>query len=100
VNHKLYVGNLPYACTSDELREVFEPHGPVQSTTVLIDRESGHSRGFSFVEYESKNSAKTAIEALNGTSLGGRNIVVSKARERPQGDGRGSGPDQGLAQQG
>jgi cold-inducible RNA-binding protein len=99
MNRKLYVGNLPYAYTSDELREMFEPHGPVQSATVIIDRKSGRSRGFGFVEYESEESAKTAIETLNGTSLGGRDIVVSEARERPQGDGRGAGRDRDPAQQ-
>ena len=97
MNRKLYVGNLPYAYTSDELREVFEPHGPVQSATVIIDRKSGHSRGFGFVEYESEESAQTAVEALNGTSLGGRDIVVSEARERPQGNGRGAGHDRDPA---
>lgn len=97
MNRKLYVGNLPYAYTSDELREVFEPHGPVQSATVIIDRKSGRSRGFGFVEYESEESAQTAVEALNGTSLGGRDIVVSEARERPQGNGRGAGHDRDPA---
>ena len=91
MNRKLYVGNLPYAYTSDELREVFEPHGPVQSATVIIDRKTGRSRGFGFVEYDSEESAKTAIEQLNGTSMGERNVVVSEARERP----RGNGPDEG-----
>lgn len=99
MNRKLYVGNLPYAYTQDELREVFEPHGPVQSTTVVIDRKSGRSRGFGFVEYEAEGSAQTAIETLNGTSIGGRDIVVSEARERPQSTGRGAGHDGDPAQQ-
>ena len=76
---------------------MFEPHGPVQSATVIIDRKSGRSRGFGFVEYESEESAQTAVEALNGTSLGGRDIVVSEARERPQGNGRGAGHDRDPA---
>lgn len=93
MNRKLYVGNLPYAYTSDELREIFEPHGPVESATVIIDRKSGRSRGFGFVEYESEDSARSAIETLNGATLAGRDIVVSEARERPQGNGRGAGHD-------
>lgn len=98
MNCKLYVGNLPYAYTSDELRKAFGPHGPVQLVIVTIDRKSGPSRGFGFVEYESEESEKTAVETLNGTSLGGRDIVVSEARERPQGDGRSAGRDRAAQQ--
>jgi RNA recognition motif-containing protein len=79
MNCKLYVGNLPYAYTSDELREVFEPHGPVLSATVIIYRKSGRSRGFGFVEYEFENSAQAAIEKISVTSVGEREIVRNQA---------------------
>jgi RNA recognition motif-containing protein len=90
---KLYVGNLPYTTTDDELRELFSPHGTVESTAVISDRESGRSKGFGFVELSSAEEAKAAIEALNGKDFGGRNLVVNEARpreDRPR-DGGGNG---------
>ncbi len=95
MNRKLYVGNLPYAYTSDELREAFEPHGSVQSAIVIMDRKTGRSRGFGFVEYETEDDARTAMEEINGTSVGGRNVIVSEARERPQDSGPSAPPDEG-----
>ena len=78
---RIYVGNLPYSATETELREMFEKHGKVPSVDVLMDRETGRSRGFGFVEMDDADAAK-AIEKLNGTDLGGRPLRVNEARER------------------
>jgi RNA recognition motif-containing protein len=86
---KLYVGGLPYSTTDDELRDLFVAHGTVASATVITDRESGRSKGFGFVEFESDEEAKSAIKALDGSDLGGRKIVVNEARpreDRPRND--------------
>lgn len=92
---KLYVGNLPYSTTDDDLRALFADFGTVESTAVISDRETGRSKGFGFVELSSKEEADKAIEALNGKDHGGRNLVVNEARpreERPQGGApRGNG---------
>ncbi len=77
----LYVGNLPYATTEEELKELFGEYGEVNSTKIITDRETGRSRGFGFVEMDS-DAAQKAIESLNGTSFGGRNLKVNEARER------------------
>lgn len=85
---KLYVGGLPYSTTDDELQEVFAAHGTVASAVVISDRETGRSKGFGFVEFESADEAQSAIKALDGSELGGRKIVVNEARpreERPRG---------------
>ncbi len=87
MNNKLYVGNIPYSMTADELGKLFEPFGAIESAAVVSDRDSGRSRGFGFVEMATGEEAQGAIEKLNGTSIGGRNIVVNFARERPQGGG-------------
>lgn len=87
---KLYVGNIPYTMKAEELGRLFEPHGAVASSVVISDRETGRSRGFGFVEMESEQAAQAAMQALNGSSVGGRNVVVNLARERPQG-GAGGG---------
>ena len=76
---KLFVGNLPYSATEEELRELFAQYGEVQSVKLITDRETGRPRGFAFIEME----AQAAIDALNGTELGGRNLRVDVARERP-----------------
>ena len=78
---RIYVGNLPYGSTETELREMFEKHGKVLSVDVLMDRETGRSRGFGFVEMDDADAAK-AIEKLNGADLGGRPLRVNEARER------------------
>jgi len=78
---RIYVGNLAFGTTDDELRRVFEEHGTVQSAQVITDRETGRSRGFGFVEMDDEE-ADAAIEALNGTDLGGRALRVNEARER------------------
>lgn len=81
---KLYVGNLPYTTTDDDLKELFAPYGTVVSATVITDRDSGRSKGFGFVEMETEEEAKAAIEALNGKDFGGRNLVVNEARPREE----------------
>lgn len=84
---RLFVGSLPFATNDDELRELFAQHGTVDSVRVMLDKETNRSRGFGFVEMSNDDEAKKAIEALNNSELGGRNIVVNEARpreERPQ----------------
>src|SRR4051794_32456587 len=95
---KLYVGNLPFNTTADELRDVFEQHGPVVSAQVVSDRETGRSRGFAFVEMET--GGEEAIEQLNGAQFQGRSLTVNEARpreDRPRGPrpGGSSGSRQG-----
>jgi RNA recognition motif-containing protein len=88
---KLYVGNLPFSVTDVELREIFSEFGEVQSAQVIMDRETGRSRGFGFVEMDS-GGASAAIENLNGKDVGGRPLVVNEARpreDRPRGGGGG-----------
>lgn len=97
---KLYVGNLPYSTTDADLNQLFAEFGTVVSTAVISDRESGRSKGFGFVELETAEEAKAAIDALNGKDQGGRNLVVNEARPRedrprdgggaPRGNGGGS----------
>ncbi len=83
----IYVGNLPYSITEDELRDVFAEFGEVSSANVIMDRFSGQSKGFGFVEMPNNSEADEAIKALNESSLKGRNIKVNQAKprgERPQ----------------
>jgi RNA recognition motif-containing protein len=92
---KLYVGNLPYTSTEDELRSIFIKAGPVKEITVVRDRDTGRSRGFAFVEMETPADAQKAVSMLNGTQLGGRALTVNIARpreERPGGGGGSRGP--------
>lgn len=91
LSKKLYVGNLPFSVTEDELRTLFERHGTVGSVNVITDRDTGRPRGFAFVEMDDANAAETAIRALDGTELGGRNLRVSEAQERRGGAGGGRG---------
>lgn len=86
---KIYVGNLSYEATETDLRELFAPHGQVNSTTVIQDRYTGRSRGFGFVEMANRNEAETAIEALNGTEHRGRKLNVNEARSQGDGPRRG-----------
>lgn len=86
---KLYVGNLAFATTSDELQDAFGEYGTVSSATVITDRETGRSRGFGFVEME--DGAEQAIEAMNGKELGGRTLNVNEARPREDRRGGGGG---------
>ncbi len=77
---KLYVGRLPYTMTDDELRDLFAAHGTVVSAKVIMDRESGRSKGFGFVEMSTPEEAQAAIAALNDSAVGKMNIVVNEAR--------------------
>jgi cold-inducible RNA-binding protein len=79
---KLYVGNLPYSTTEDEMREAFEAFGQVVSSSIIIDRETGRSRGFGFVEMGSSEEATAALNGMNGTQFGGRTLKVALARPR------------------
>lgn len=88
MSKKLYVGNLPFSTTEDELREAFEKHGTVESVSVITDRETGRSRGFGFVEMDD-GGADTALQALNGAELSGRTLRVNEAYERRGGGGGG-----------
>ena len=87
MSKKLYVGNLPFSVTEDELRTVFERHGTVGSVNVITDRETGRPRGFAFVEMEEASAADDAIRALDGSELGGRSIKVNEAQDRSGGGG-------------
>ena len=89
---KLYVGNLPYSVSDSDLEAMFAPHGSVKSAQVIMDRDTGRSKGFGFVEFENDSEAKAAMEALNGSEVGGRSLTVSEARPRPDsGYARGAG---------
>jgi RNA recognition motif-containing protein len=80
MGNKLYVGGLPYSVTEGRLQEIFAAHGTVESAKVIIDKFTGQSRGFGFVEMGSGGEAQRAIQALNGTQLDGRNLVVNEAK--------------------
>ena len=84
---RLYVGNLTYGTTDATLRQMFEPHGTVTSAQVIVDRDTGRSKGFGFVEMGSDQEAQAAIQALNGKESGGRTLTVNEARPRTEGGG-------------
>ncbi len=86
---KLYVGNLSFDASEEELRQLFEPHGTVESAKVATDRDSGRSRGFGFVEMTNDSEAQSAIAALNGAEVGGRALIVNEARPKSSGFGGG-----------
>ena len=86
---KLYVGNLAFSMTSEELGEIFGEHGKVVSAKVITERETGRSRGFGFVEYDTPTAGEAAIRELNGKNLGGRPLVVREAEDRREGGGGG-----------
>jgi RNA recognition motif-containing protein len=88
---KLYVGNIPFQTTEDDLRDAFGRHGGVASVNVITDRETGRSRGFAFVEMEDESSADEAIRALDGSDFGGRSIRVNEAHDKRGGGGGGGG---------
>jgi len=79
---KLYVGGLPYSVTDEQLSELFESHGTVESAKVITDRYTDRSRGFGFVEMSTQAEAEQAIQALNGTDLGGRSLTVNVSKPR------------------
>ena len=87
---RIYVGNLPYTSTDEDIRALFAQHGDVISCTVLTDRDTGRSRGFGFVEM-SDEEATAAIQALDGTDLDGRSLRVNEARPREERGGGGGG---------
>ena len=82
MSKKIYVGGLPYSVTDQELEELFAAHGVVESAKVITDKYTSRSRGFGFVEMSSEDEAKAAIDSLNGSELGGRNLTVNVARPR------------------
>jgi cold-inducible RNA-binding protein len=86
---KLYVGNLGYGVTDSELTKMFETHGTVESAQVIMDRDTGRSKGFGFVEMKTDQEAQAAIAALNGQDADGRTLTVNEARPRTEGGGRG-----------
>ena len=89
---KMYVGNLSYDVTQEELQALFEAHGAVSDVFIVKDRESGRPRGFAFVTMEEKSAMDAAIEALNGEEFMGRNLAINEARpreDRPRGGGGG-----------
>jgi RNA recognition motif-containing protein len=88
----IYVGNLQYGVTEDELKELFEEFGEVMSVKIITDKYSGRSKGYGFVEMSNNNEAKKAIENLNEKELRGRNIRVNQAREREENSKRNSRP--------
>ena len=88
---KLYVGNLSYDVTDATLEALFAPHGAVQSAQVIMDRDSGRSKGFGFVEMGSDREAQAAIQALNGQQQGGRALKVNEAKPRESHGGGGGG---------
>jgi len=88
---RLYVGNLSFRTTSEDLREYFSQAGEVESATVVEDRETGRSRGFGFVEMATAEGAAAAIEQFNGKDFGGRNLTVNEARPRVERSGGGGG---------
>jgi RNA recognition motif-containing protein len=92
---KLYVGNLSFRTSGDELREMFSQAGTVESASVIEDRETGRSRGFGFVEMATAEEAAKAIEMFNGKDLGGRNLTVNEAKPKTDRGGGGGGGGRG-----
>jgi RNA recognition motif-containing protein len=88
---KLYVGNLTYGVNNTDLENMFTPFGTVQSAQVIMDRDTGRSKGFGFVEMSSSNEAQAAINALNGKEVEGRQLTVNEARPREDRGGGGGG---------
>lgn len=85
---KIYIGNLPWSATEAELTEMFNKFGSVTSATILTDRETGRSRGFGFLEMSEGEDADKAIQALDGTDMGGRALRVNEAEQRERGGRR------------
>jgi RNA recognition motif-containing protein len=86
---RLYVGGLPYQTTEQDLIDLFTQVGNVTETAIIMDRDTGRSKGFGFVEMSDDQEARSAIERLNGTSLGDRTIIVNEARQRQSAGGNG-----------
>jgi len=92
---KLYVGNLSFRTTAEELRDAFASVGTVESASVIEDRDTGRSRGFAFVEMATPEEAAAAIDQFNGKDFGGRNLTVNEAKPREDRGGRGGGGGRG-----
>jgi len=88
---KLYVGNMSYETSQADLEQMFGAHGTVESAQVIMDRDTGRSKGFAFVEMSSDDEAQAAIAALDGQDCGGRALKVNEAKPRPSGGGGGGG---------
>jgi cold-inducible RNA-binding protein len=91
MNRKLFVGNLPYSTQESTLQDMFAEAGPVESVRVMRDMATGRSRGFAFVEMQTEDGAKAAIERFNESELDGRRLAVNEARPQAAGGGRGFG---------
>src|ERR1700687_1873977 len=96
MGRKLYVGNLAFGVSDSDLQQMFGAHGAVQSAQVIMDRDTGRSKGFGFVEMGSDQEAQAAIEALNGKEVEGRALTVKEARPKTDGGGRGGGGGGGF----
>jgi RNA recognition motif-containing protein len=92
---KIYVGNLPWRLTEEQLTEIFAAHGEVMDTKIVTDRDTGRSRGFGFVTMTEGQSAQAAIESINGHVVEGRNLVVNEAHDQ-SGRRAGAGGNRGL----
>jgi len=88
MSKKLYVGNLAYGVTDNDLSTMFEAHGTVESAQVIMDRDTGRSKGFGFVEMGNGKEAEAAIAALNGKEMEGRSLTVNEARPKREGGGQ------------
>ena len=88
---KLYVGNLNYATTENDLRDIFSEFGNVESAAVITDRETGRSKGFGFVQFSSNDEGKAAIDAMDGKEIDGRTLKVNEARPKSESGGFGGG---------
>ncbi len=88
---KLYVGNLPYSAKEESLKEHFSSAGSVASVKIIIDRETGRSKGFGFVEMDSEDGAQSAVSQLDGQEFEGRSLRVSEAKPQPERESRGGG---------
>jgi RNA recognition motif-containing protein len=93
MSKKIYVGNLPFSASEEELQKHFEQAGTVESVKIITDQHSGRSKGFGFVEMETEEGAKGAIDKLNGSDMGGRSISVSEARPKEEGNRNRGGGD-------
>jgi RNA recognition motif-containing protein len=96
----IFVGNLDFNTTEDELRQLFEVHGQVDRVSIMTDRETGRSRGFGFVEMASAEDGEKAIAALNGSQVGGRTLNVNEARPKPERSSGGGGGGRGRERSG
>jgi cold-inducible RNA-binding protein len=93
----IFVGNLTFGATEDAVRSMFEAYGPVDRVSIVTDRDTGRSKGFGFVEMPNDAEGDSAINALNGRELDGRNLTINEARPKPQGGGGGGGGYKGKS---